>query len=85
MMASHNHRDTTPTPTIDFATIKQRQQQTWSSGDYPAVGATIQDMKDLFQHMAEGDSFWIAFERVLGISVSYLEENFFTLMEAYLS
>lgn len=47
-------------------------------------GATIQDMKDMFQYMAEGDSFHDAFERALGISVAYLEENFFPLMEAYL-
>ena len=47
-------------------------------------GATIHDMKEMFQYMAEGDSFHTAFERALGISVSYLEENFFPLMEAYL-
>ena len=47
-------------------------------------GATIRDMKDMFQHMAEGDSFHGAFERALGISVAYLEENFFSLMDAYL-
>ena len=47
-------------------------------------GATIQDMKDMFQYMAEGDSFHGAFERALGISVANLEENFFSLMEAYL-
>lgn len=47
-------------------------------------GATIQDMKDMFQYMAEGDSFHDAFQRALGISVTYLEENFFPLMEAYL-
>ena len=48
------------------------------------LGATIQDMKDMFQYMADGDSFHGAFERALGISVTYLEENFFSLMEAYL-
>jgi hypothetical protein len=47
-------------------------------------GATIQDIKDMFRYMAEGDSFHGAFERALGISVGYLEENFFSLMEAYL-
>jgi len=47
-------------------------------------GATIQDMKNMFQYMAEGDSFHGAFERALGISITYLEENFFSLMEAYL-
>ena len=47
-------------------------------------GATIQDMKEMFLYMAEGDSFHDAFERALGISVAYLEENFFTLMEEYL-
>lgn len=47
-------------------------------------GATIQDIKDMFQLMAEGDSFHGAFQRALGISVTYLEENFFSLMERYL-
>lgn len=32
----------TATTTLDLAAIKQRQQQTWSSGDYAAVGATLQ-------------------------------------------
>lgn len=47
-------------------------------------GATIQDIKDMFLLMAEGDSFRGAFQRALGISVTYLEENFFSLMEEYL-
>ena len=47
-------------------------------------GATIQNMKEMFQFMAEGDSFHDALERALGISVAYLEENFFSLMEEYL-
>lgn len=47
-------------------------------------GATIRDMKNMFQYMAEGDSFHGAFERALGISVDHLEQNFFELMEAYL-
>lgn len=47
-------------------------------------GATVQDMKDMFQFMAEGDSFHDAFQRALGISVAYLAENFYPLMEAYL-
>lgn len=47
-------------------------------------GATIQDMKEMFRRMAEGDSFHGAFEKTLGLSVADLEENFFPLMEAYL-
>jgi hypothetical protein len=47
-------------------------------------GAEIQDMKTMFQYMAEGDSFHSAFGRALGITVAYLEENFFPLMEVYL-
>lgn len=38
----------------------------------------------MFLLMAEGDSFRGAFQRALGISVTYLEENFFSLMEEYL-
>jgi len=30
------------TPTPDFTAIKQRQQATWSSGDYAVVGTTLQ-------------------------------------------
>lgn len=56
----------------------------WLVDQGDGYGATIQDMKDMFQYMAEGDSFWNAFEEALGISVAYLEENFFPLMEAYL-
>jgi ubiquinone/menaquinone biosynthesis C-methylase UbiE len=35
------------TTTPDFSAIKQRQQKIWSSGDYSAVGATIQIMSEL--------------------------------------
>ena len=38
----------------------------------------------MFQYMAEGESFHDAFEHALGISVAYLEESFFSLMDAYL-
>ncbi len=33
---------TTPTSSPDLAAVKQRQQQTWASGDYAAIGATLQ-------------------------------------------
>jgi ubiquinone/menaquinone biosynthesis C-methylase UbiE len=33
---------TASTPAPDFAAIKQRQQATWASGDYPTVGTTLQ-------------------------------------------
>ena len=29
-------------PAPDFAAIKQRQQATWTSGDYAVVGTTLQ-------------------------------------------
>jgi cyclopropane fatty-acyl-phospholipid synthase-like methyltransferase len=29
-------------PTIDFASLKARQQAAWASGDYAVVGATLQ-------------------------------------------
>jgi len=32
----------TPSPTIDLAAIKGRQQAAWSSGDYAVVGTTLQ-------------------------------------------
>jgi hypothetical protein len=46
-------------------------------------GASMTDMRELFQFMKEGDSFEAAFERALGISVELYRENFFTLMEQY--
>jgi len=33
---------TTPTPTVDLATVKARQQTAWSAGDYAVVGTTLQ-------------------------------------------
>ena len=56
----------------------------WLTDAEQGHGATIQDMKEMFQYMAEGESFHDAFEHALGISVAWLEENFFTLMDAYL-
>ena len=41
-------------------------------------------MKDMFEYMAEGESFHDAFEHALGISHAWFEESFFSLMEAYL-
>jgi ubiquinone/menaquinone biosynthesis C-methylase UbiE len=32
----------TPTPTPDFAAIKQRQQAIWAAGDYAVIGTTLQ-------------------------------------------
>lgn len=32
----------TPTPSIDLAALKQRQQAAWSSGNYAVVGTTLQ-------------------------------------------
>ena len=32
----------TPAPAVDFATIKQRQQATWASGDFAVIGTTLQ-------------------------------------------
>jgi hypothetical protein len=48
-------------------------------------GATISDMRQLFRLMAEGDTFEEAFAKALGMTVSYYEENFYDLMEEYLS
>jgi len=37
-----NHVIDKPAATPDFATIKQRQQATWASGDFAVVGTTLQ-------------------------------------------
>jgi hypothetical protein len=47
-------------------------------------GASIADCRNLFHLMKEGEPFTRAFEMAFGISVSYLEENFYDIMENYL-
>ena len=47
-------------------------------------GASIGDCRALFQLMKEGAAFTSAFETAFGISISYLEENFYDIMEDYL-
>ena len=32
----------TTTPTVDFDTVKARQQAIWSSGNYSVIGSTLQ-------------------------------------------
>ncbi|UCC71655.1 MAG: hypothetical protein JSV86_14895 [Gemmatimonadota bacterium] len=46
--------------------------------------ASTADLRNLFQYMNEGDTFYDAFQRALGISVSSLEENYLAIMEGYL-
>jgi hypothetical protein len=48
-------------------------------------GATMQDVRGMFQHMKEGEAFTVAFERTFGLSTAFLEEHFYTLMETYLA
>ena len=48
-------------------------------------GATVADMRDLFQRMASGESFPAAFEHALGLRVDELEANYYQIMDAYLS
>ncbi len=48
-------------------------------------GATMADMRNLFQLMKEGEGFKEAFEEAMGMSVAYYQENFYALMEAYLN
>jgi ubiquinone/menaquinone biosynthesis C-methylase UbiE len=38
---------TVPSPSLDLAAVKQRQQQTWASGDFAAVGARALLMSEL--------------------------------------
>lgn len=47
-------------------------------------GATVSDMRYLFQLMKEGDTFEEAFETALDMSVTFFHDNFYTLMETYL-
>jgi len=48
-------------------------------------GAGMADMRNLFQLMKEGQGFFEAFEQALGMSVAEYQENFYTMMETYLS
>jgi hypothetical protein len=48
-------------------------------------GATIADMREMFQLMKEGDRFKDALQQALGISVHFFEDDFYRLMEEYLS
>jgi len=48
-------------------------------------GATMADMREMFQLMKDGDGFMEAFEKALGISVQTYQDHFYSLMEAYLS
>lgn len=47
-------------------------------------GATMTDLRNLLQYIRDGDTFHDAFQRALGISVTYLEENYMDIMEEYL-
>ncbi len=48
-------------------------------------GASMADLRDLFQYMKNGDTFHDAFQRALGISVSSLRESYLDNMEEYLA
>src|SRR5512134_2289199 len=52
------------TPTPDLATIKQRQQATWASGDFAVVGTTLQIVGELLSEAADV----CAGERVLDVA-----------------
>lgn len=41
------------TPAPDFAAIKQRQQATWASGDYAAIGTTLQIVGETLAEAAD--------------------------------
>lgn len=47
-------------------------------------GASMGDLRDLFQYMKDGDTFHDAFQRALGIAVYSLKDNYMDIMEAYL-
>ena len=42
-----------PVVTPDFAAIKQRQQQTWASGDFAIIGTTLQIVGELLAEAAD--------------------------------
>jgi len=47
-------------------------------------GATVSDMRNLFQLMKEGVPFEEAFENALNMSVAFFHDHFYTLMDTYL-
>lgn len=53
-----------PAPAPDFAAIKQRQQATWASGDYAAIGTTLQIVGETLAEAADVR----AGERVLDVA-----------------
>ncbi len=42
IVAARKPQQTEPAPAPDFAAIKQKQQATWSSGDFAVIGVTLQ-------------------------------------------
>jgi hypothetical protein len=48
------------------------------------LGVTNAECLDLFQYMKDGDPFDRAFERAFGITIAYMRENFYEIMEEYL-
>ncbi|UCC83944.1 MAG: hypothetical protein JSW46_03135 [Gemmatimonadota bacterium] len=47
-------------------------------------GASMADVRNLLRYMREDETFHDAFQQALGISLSYLEENYMDIMEEYL-
>jgi SAM-dependent methyltransferase len=60
-VASHSHP---PVPPIDFASVKARQQATWASGDFAAIGRTTLIVAELLAEAADVR----AGERVLDVA-----------------
>src|SRR3954469_3010104 len=59
-----NPKQTERTATPDFAGIKQKQQATWSSGDYAVIGITLQIVGESLAEAADVR----AGERVLDVA-----------------
>jgi ubiquinone/menaquinone biosynthesis C-methylase UbiE len=55
---------TAPAPTPDFAAIKQKQQETWASGDFAVIGSTLQIVGETLAEAADV----CAGERVLDVA-----------------
>ena len=46
-------------PAPDFATIKQRQQATWATGDYSIIGTTLQIVGERLCEAVELRARWV--------------------------
>ena len=53
--------------------------------DEKGLGKTFLDVKNMYKDMLLTGSFAISFQKFMGISLKYYEDNFFDLIEEFLS